>query len=64
MEVEGAAAGQVERTLSGGGGSISVSLHVHPLVIMNISDHFAQVRCMEAWNSRPRVGVERLPMQH
>lgn len=63
MEVEGAPAARVERTLSGGGGSISVSLH--PLVIMNISDHFTRVRVQGGAEQQPAsvygalLGVQR-----
>ena len=46
MEVEEQGQGEASYVTSGGsGGSVNVSLH--PLVIMNISDHFTRVRMQQ-----------------
>ena len=42
-------------TLGGSGGSVSVSLH--PLVIMNISDHFTRVRVQQQDEARVPLGA-------
>ena len=53
MEVE---EGEVSYVTSGGsGGSVSVSLH--PLVIMNISDHFTRVRVQQQDEGRVPSGA-------
>lgn len=54
MEVE--EQGEVSYVTSGGsGGSVSVSLH--PLVIMNISDHFTRVRVQQQDEGRMPLGA-------
>jgi COP9 signalosome complex subunit 6 len=53
MEVE---EGETSYVTSGGsGGSVSVSLH--PLVIMNISDHFTRVRVQQQDEGRVPLGA-------
>ena len=55
MEVEEQGQGEASYVTSGGsGGSVNVSLH--PLVIMNISDHFTRVRMQQ------QQGEGRLPL--
>lgn len=53
MEVEEGEASYV--TSGGSGGSVSVSLH--PLVIMNISDHFTRVRVQQQDEGRVPLGA-------
>ena len=54
MEVDEGGGAQLSRVMSGGSstaGSVSVSLH--PLVIMNISDHFTRVRVQQEEGGAP-----------
>ena len=48
-----------EQLLSGGaGGSVSVSLH--PLVVMNVSDHFTRVKVQNDIPSSSVSGIDRI----
>ena len=54
MEVE--EQGAASYVISGGSGS-SVSVSLHPLVIMNISDHFTRVRVQQQDDARLPLGA-------
>ena len=41
-----------EQIVSGGGSSGSVSISIHPLVVMNVSDHFTRVKVQNDTNIR------------
>ena len=58
MEVEEQGAGDSYVTSGGSGGSVNVSLH--PLVIMNISDHFTRVRVQQQEESGLPTGALQL----
>ena len=55
MEVEEQGAGESYVSSGGSGGSVNVSLH--PLVIMNISDHFTRVRVQQQDESGLPIGA-------
>lgn len=42
----------VEQVVSGGSGSGSVSISIHPLVVMNVSDHFTRVKVQNDGSNR------------
>lgn len=41
-----------EQIVTGGGSSGSVSISIHPLVVMNVSDHFTRVKVQNDTNIR------------
>ena len=55
MEVEEGSRAQQSRVVVAGGASTtgSVSVSLHPLVIMNISDHFTRVRVQQEEGGAP-----------
>ena len=55
MEVDQSEGGRVYTKQTSASGSVTVSLH--PLVIMNISDHFTRVRMQNEEASPPGEGV-------
>ena len=59
MEVE--EQGEVSYVTSGGSGT-SVSVSLHPLVIMNISDHFTRVRVQQQDDFRLPLGARLLEL--
>lgn len=41
-----------DQVVSGGSGTGSVSVSLHPLVVMNVSDHFTRVRVQDEGSNK------------